>query len=220
MGLITQTDGEEPDMLDVILNAIRANQLELNTVMPATVVSYDISTQTCSVRPSFKRTQIDIETSYSRGQINEVPVLFSGSGGRGTSFPLKKDDSVLLIFSQRSLDDWLVKGGEVKLTDSRLHNMTDAIAIPGILPSSEARSGLKEGYTIDDEKMFLGDLTGEITLPVSMSTLQAEIFASAAETINQILLKPLLSSMGPVNFDPDVIADLGAIKAMLEGFAP
>lgn len=218
MSLITQTDGEEPDMLDVILNAIRSNQLELNTVMPATVVSYDLSTQTCSVKPSFKRTQIDIETSYSRGQINEVPVMFPGSGGRGTSFPLKKDDSVLLIFSQRSLDDWLVKGGEVKLTDSRLHNMTDAIAIPGILPSSKAMSGLKEGYTIDDDKFFIGDLTGEITL--STGPLEAEIFASAAETIRQIVLLPLISSMGPVNFAGSVVTDLEAIATMLEGFAP
>jgi len=219
MSLITQTDGEDPTMLDVILNAIRSNQLEFNTAMPATVLSYDISTRTCSVKPSFKRTQIDIETTYSRGQINNVPVMFPGSGGRGASFPLKKDDSVLLLFSQRSLDDWLVRGGEVRLTDSRLHNMTDAIAIPGLLPSSEAMSGLKEGYTIDDEKIFIGDLTGEITLP-SEATLQAEIFAAAAETIRQILVLPLESSMGPVKFNDAVIDDLEAIADMLEGFAP
>jgi hypothetical protein len=216
MGLIRQTDGEDPSLADVILNAIRANQLELNTVMPGTVQAYDILTQTCSVRPIFKRTKIDTSQSISRAILQDVPVMFPGSGGRGSSFSLTKGDSVLLLFAQRSLDDWNL-GGEVTLTDSRLHNMTDAIAIPGLLPPGEPRLLLKEGYVIDEEKIFIGDLQGTGAPLAGLA--QSEIFLALAKTIEKMLELPLIGVGGPVNFDPTIIIALEDIQSMLEGFS-
>lgn len=128
---------ETPELYDVIQMAIRTNQLDLNTAMPGVIVSYNASTQLAEVQPSFKITYTNPIELVSRPVIMDVPVIFPRSKGKGICFPIEEGDSVLLIFSQRSLDDWIDQGGEVQLKDTRLHNLTDAIAIPGFFPLNE-----------------------------------------------------------------------------------
>lgn len=128
--------GATPELYQIIRDAIRENQLDVNTAMPGTVVSYDASTQLAEVQPSFKITYSNPIELVSRPVILDVPVVFPRSGGKGVCFPIAPGDSVLLLFSQRSLDDWIDQGGEVQVRDVRLHNLTDAIAIPGFYPLS------------------------------------------------------------------------------------
>ena len=64
--------------------------------------------------------------------IYNVPVLFPRSRKAAVTFPLEKGDTVLLVFAERSLDEWIEKGGnKVSPEDPRRHDMSDAIAIPG-----------------------------------------------------------------------------------------
>lgn len=122
-----------PELEEVIQDYIEMDKLELNTCLPAIVKAYDSVKQTCTVQPSMKRTTIAGEVS-SRAEIEDVPVVFPRSGAYGFTVPITVGDSVMLIFSQRSLDDWIDNGGEVEVTDYRLHDINDAIAIPGLFP--------------------------------------------------------------------------------------
>jgi hypothetical protein len=64
--------------------------------------------------------------------ITDVPVVFPGAGDYSVTFPIAKGDTVLLIFAEGSLDQWLTKGGEVDPQDDRRFSLTDAIAIPSL----------------------------------------------------------------------------------------
>src|SRR5699024_8745233 len=56
----------------------------------------------------------------------------------GLTMPLQSGDGVLLIFADRSLDEWKRSGGPVAPADRRQHELTDAIAVPSLLPFSDA----------------------------------------------------------------------------------
>ena len=218
MSLAEQNEEETPGLADLILMAIRANQVELNTCMPATIVSYDSAKQTASVQPSFKRMRLDTKSFITRAVIDDVPVVFPRSQGRGIVFPIAAGDPVMLLFSQRSLDSWLDKGGEIDLADTRLHNINDAIAVPGLTSINDALSPTPSSTALEvrSDKLFIGDPDGA-GAPLSGLT-KSDVVQALAKTIEQILSQPLVSAMGPVNFAPSVISALQEIQTMIEGF--
>lgn len=121
------------NLTDVLGRAIRNRMAELNTAMPAQIVSYDYRTQKAQVKPTVNRLFADGKTQ-AYPVINNVPVIFPRSGGASMTFPVKPGDTVLLIFASRSVDAWINQGGTVDQNDTRMHSLNDAIAIPGLIP--------------------------------------------------------------------------------------
>ena len=67
--------------------------------------------------------------------ISDVPISFPGAGDYWLTFPIEKGTWVLLLCSQRSIDAW--KNGDGQPNDPttpRRFSMSDAIAIPGVVP--------------------------------------------------------------------------------------
>lgn len=108
---------------------------DVHTAAPARVISFDSSLQTCVVQPTLKRKYKGSDTAELLPVIEDVPVIFPGSNDLFLTFDLKADSYVLLIFSERAIADWMVQGGEVDPQRKRKHALSDAIAIPGILPT-------------------------------------------------------------------------------------
>jgi hypothetical protein len=168
MSYSRQTGDETPELTDLILTGIRSAQVELNTCMPGIVEQYSAETQRATVKFAFKRMTTNREF-LTRASVEDVPVVFPRIGGRGIVFPIAKGDPVMIIFSQRSLDTWLSTGGEIDLSDTRLHNINDAIAVPGLdhLPidpkpvadATEVRGDkiLIGNTSTSDEPMVLGN---------------------------------------------------------------
>lgn len=194
MSLAEQVGNESAELDDIIQGYIRMNQLELNTAIPGTITEYDALLQTCSVQPSIKRRRLDGET-FSRKEISEVPVVFPRSKTGGISFPLSAGDGVLLVFSQRSIEEWGVTGDETATQDTRLHNISDAIAIPGLFSLAGAMVPPQEDATeVRGEKIFVGDplqfLTPFVTVPASpvpgtlTSTMPTEVVVAKLDIVN------------------------------------
>jgi hypothetical protein len=130
---------ESPTLARVIKDAIEARIGELHVSLPAKVLSYDVAKQTCSVEPVIKRKYVTGEV-VSLPVINNVPVCMPRAGNAFLSLPIKVGNYVLLIFSERSLDVWLKQGGSVDPLESRKHHLSDAIAIPGVYPSTNSNT--------------------------------------------------------------------------------
>jgi hypothetical protein len=64
--------------------------------------------------------------------IVDVPVVFPSSKNYALTFPIEQGDEVLLVFSQRSLDNWFARGGPQEQSDRRYHHPADAIAVVGL----------------------------------------------------------------------------------------
>lgn len=121
-----------PDLFEVIKEIVRWQLSELNTAIPGRVLRYDHERQEAEVQPLIKRRLKDGRV-LSRAPITGVPVVFPAAGGGIITFPVEVGDTVLLVFSQRSIDRWVNSdGGEVDPLDNRQHAISDAIALPGL----------------------------------------------------------------------------------------
>ena len=108
------------------------------TSLPAEIIAVDRfeEQQIVDVKPLIKRVYEDGVTLES-ANIYSVPVVFPSAGGGLLSFPIAVGDTVLLLFTMRSLEDWLSGGGELATpVSTRSHSINDAIAIPGLYTRS------------------------------------------------------------------------------------
>lgn len=118
---------------DIMKQIVNYGISNMHTCLPGKIVSYDYTEQKATVQPLLKKKYADDEIQ-SLPEITNVPVVFPSGTNFSMHWPLNNDDSVLLFFSERSLDNWLSTGGEVAPSDPRKFDLSDAIAIPGLIP--------------------------------------------------------------------------------------
>lgn len=120
-----------------VLDRLRSSLLgDFRVSIPAIVTEYDPTTQQISAKPTIRQRVQDESgefVSESLPVVNNVPVVSLGGGGFRLVFPMQVGDPVCLLFTDVSLDKWLSVGGsDVDPLDDRAHDLTDAIAIPGV----------------------------------------------------------------------------------------
>lgn len=161
---------------------------------------------------------------YSRGEqlpiLVRVPVVYpmSSSGQSGIAFSLRTGDYVVLLFNQESLDEWLSFGGDRDPHDIRVFDLSDAIAVPGIIPLnhdfisldttdyvcvgdvSSTSTGLRLEIS-PTGKIKLGDGTNDVLKVLSdlLSTLSTTLVAT---------------SLGPQPLS--TVAQMGALKTQID----
>ncbi|MFA9271869.1 MAG: Gp138 family membrane-puncturing spike protein [Baekduiaceae bacterium] len=126
-----------PTEHEILLDAIRGQLAQVNTALPGTVVSYDSSDQTASVRLGVKFRRRDPDTgeivAYSPPIISGAPVAFPGAGAYSITWDLTAGDSVLVVFASRSLDEWAsVIAEQHEPQDVRRFDLTDAVVVPAL----------------------------------------------------------------------------------------
>ena len=142
----------------------------IHTALPATVISFDATTCAASVRPALTYYRSDGNT-LDYPVITGVPVFMPRAGEARITYPVKKGDSCLLIFSERALDEWLNKTEE---HDPRRFDLTDACCFVGMCPAQSISSenvelingGTAISLTPDKTVNITGDvnITGKVTV--------------------------------------------------------
>lgn len=168
----------------------------LRVALPGRIESYDSTTQKASVKPLISDSYLN-ETGERVEEpipvIDSVPVVNLNGGGFYLTFPIKKGDIVLLIFSSSSLDRWLSLGGEVDPLDDRRHDISDAIAIPGLKSFSSPLPN------VPSSSVFLGKPSNGIE--VTDSEVKAGGSNKLATHQDLVSLKNILNSWTPVAMD-------------------
>lgn len=130
--------------LGTLLEAMRDSTMRsIRVCAPARIESYDSATQSCSVQPLIYDGELDeddIRQVVRLPVITNVPVMHVGGNGFQITVPVAVGDTVLILFTDRSLDRWLARGGEVDPGTDQTHHMSDAIAIPGLRDFAHALS--------------------------------------------------------------------------------
>jgi hypothetical protein len=110
----------------------------MHVAIPGVIESYDNDAITATVKPAINNLFND-GSRVTAPLIYGVPVCFPRSLSAAITFPLVKGDEVLLVFSEKSLDEWIASGANANPEDNRRFDLTDAIAIPGCFHSSSGK---------------------------------------------------------------------------------
>lgn len=125
-----------PTLTRVLDAAIAQGLAGLRVMVPGEVIDFDAPTQTATIQPLLSDLIFDgggtVGTVVQLPPINSVPVQFPGAGGFAETWPVAAGDPCLLVFADRSLDNWYERGGVVDPVEERRHDITDAVAILGV----------------------------------------------------------------------------------------
>lgn len=179
----------ERSLADVLISAIRTSQAQVHTALPAKVIKYDAAKQVVDVQPAVKRPIVDSEgneTVESLPQITNVPVAFPRAGDNWLTFPIAAGDFVLLVFAERSIDSWRVKGEESDPQHLRMHSLADAVAIPGVYPSDKKLTTSSSAVVLNAaQELHLGGVDPDQFVALAQST-KNEISA-LRDTVNNFI---------------------------------
>lgn len=122
--------------LEVLKAHIKKDRENLHTSLPGEIVEYDHAKRKAKVKPLIKFQKKD-GTFLEYPIITGVPVVFPCSSSASLIFPVKAGDKCLLVFAERSIDEWLFDGRDMEPEIHRLHSISDCVAIPGLQPFTE-----------------------------------------------------------------------------------
>ncbi|MCC6811352.1 MAG: hypothetical protein IT381_28240 [Deltaproteobacteria bacterium] len=126
---------------DVISYALEARLAELHVSMPCKVDSYDSEKNTVNLIPLLKRKRRSTKTGATSSSeikaLQNVPVAFMRTSKGWFTLPIAKGDVGMVVFSERSLKDWMskTKGEVVEPVDEAKHPLDGAWFYPGCYPS-------------------------------------------------------------------------------------
>lgn len=146
---------------------LRVHKQQIHTAIPGRIVSFDEELQRAEVEVAIQqwaRVEGGPDGGFEKWPaplLPSVPVLFPRGGGAFITWPIRKGDYCLVIFQERSIDQWCQKGGtQVDPIWRWEHDLSDAVCIPGFYPYPEA---LKD---LDTETIALGFENGSARLRV------------------------------------------------------
>lgn len=130
-----------PDLVEAI---VEHSLWDLHTCLPAKIITIDYVQQKATVQPLIKERNRDAKANDKGLQdmpvIQGVPVVFPSANTGILTFPIKEGDIVLVVFAERSVDNFVFSDGTkpVDPDDFRKHNYTDAFCIAGLYPFKKA----------------------------------------------------------------------------------
>lgn len=178
--------GGEAQAYQVLAETISST---LRVALPGIIQSFDPETVTCVVQPAIKGSRLDASgnpVSLTLPLLVDVPVVFPHGGGCTITFPLKKGDECLVIFSDRCIDFWWQNGGVQEPVDPRQHDLSDAFAIPGPQSQKEKIGAISTDalqIRTDEGQAFIElRQSGEVTVNTPLLTVKGDIAVQGSIT--------------------------------------
>jgi Phage protein Gp138 N-terminal domain len=201
---------EEPTLYDVMMQAIDTAMMDMHTWIPASIHAIKFSPGLrIDIQPLLQARYINDPTNLNNNGgyvanlpvISDVMVCMPQGSKYGVKFPLSVGDTGIALFCERSLDKWAVGSGAiVDPQDTRKHNISDPIFIPGLVPFSQATTDASEALTLTAPNFRIQNSTTELI----------ENLVNLVET----LAGSSTVAGGP--FIPSVVSALNAITANLQ----
>lgn len=122
-----------PKLYDTLMSLKREIFLDMNSVKPGRIDSYDPLTRTARVTIGWTQ-RLANASIVTYPVLYDLPVITLQGGGVGVGFPIKADDECLVFFSDRSIDTWIQSGSASPQPppSGRLHDISDGFALVGV----------------------------------------------------------------------------------------
>lgn len=108
------------------------------TAIPCVIESVNVAAMTVTLQPSIQGKIPNPDGSFNFVDLPvlpDVPLFFPSGGGFTFTFPVKKGDEALAVFSSRCIDSWwqngCPNGNPQPPAEFRMHDLSDAFAFVG-----------------------------------------------------------------------------------------
>jgi hypothetical protein len=130
-----------PTLGDLLETLARAVRLGLRVALPATVVTYNATTQKANITLQFlavtyDENAIDGEAVQEPTIVQSVPVAWPRTSFGYLTFPLLPGDTGQVVICDRSIEEWLRLGVPVDPAAAWAHALQDAVFYPGMHPDT------------------------------------------------------------------------------------
>ena len=177
------------DRAELIRRAIDDRLCRVHTMLPGRVESYNPGDQTADVRIAIDRLELagdGEEISEPLPVIPDVPVAHPRGGQYFAAFPLVAGDSVMLLFAERSIDNWFAGDGEPVNPDVlHQHDFSDAVAYPGFYPLKKKLANAKADKLVVGHDNGTAMFVDESLINLGAES-AAEFVALAAKTLTEL----------------------------------
>lgn len=171
---------------------LEGHQVGIWTALPGIINSIDFTSMTCEVQPTIQGVVVDKDgnpQAVNLPLVPDVPIVFPKGGGFLITMPLAVGDEVLLVFSCRDIDAWWQSGGIQQAMEARMHDLSDAFAIPGPyskpkVPSAISSADLQIRNNAGDTYVSIG-ADGKIKL---VSLTEIDITAPAVNITGSVVV--------------------------------
>jgi len=206
------------DLIDVLKNLKRDVMVSLNCHAIGRISKFNTATQTADIEILYKKTSFvagpDGKTvpRYSEYPVlKDCPVVVMGGGSVSLQMPIVAGDECLILFNDRSIDDWYQDGTSKPLTSPRTHSTADGIALVGV------RSKQKAIASFDGTRAILTD--GTVMVGLNPTTHKATI-KNQTQSLGTILANILTQLETLANTVPVVATPLNpAVATALTTYA-
>lgn len=132
------TNPNAPDLTALFEQHKRDVQKSINCVQIGIIQSFDHEKQKATIQIALKQiTSVDSignKTYTEYPLLIDCPVMVLFGGVDFMSMPIVEGDNCIVLFNDREIDNWFTNGGVQAPTSSRVHDISDGIAIVGIRP--------------------------------------------------------------------------------------
>jgi len=196
---------------NVLYDTIDAQIADLNIVNVATVQTFKIINRqpVISAKMDVKRRMRD-DSFLTMPIVEGIRVVYPGNKNYSMTWPLAKGDTVLLLCSDRSLDEWKSSvSGDVEPASVRKFDLQDAVAIP--FPKN-----LNANQVVLQTAMRIGE-NSAAGFAIEIADGKIKLGTQAAElmTLFNDLLTQLLSAPNIIVNVPGAVAQFNPTVALL-----
>ena len=101
-----------------------------HTAIPGIVIEFDPEEQRITAQVAINRIVSGVPVKIA--PLLDIPIVIPSVGAFHITLPIAVGDECLLIFSERSIDNWFEKGGNQDPIEYRFHDISDGFALIGI----------------------------------------------------------------------------------------
>jgi len=183
---LTKLDPKSADFLNDLKRDIF---LSLKCHDLGTIQEVDFGKQTVTVSINYKKTLIEAQKDGSYAQrpkeyplLLDVPFVSLTGGQAGITLPIKKGDTCLVFYNDRAIDDWFASGAVTQVSSTRLHSMSDGIALVGV----RSLANLIEGYDPERAVLYSGQTKVAVGTKVEISNQSQNLHQVLQDLISKI----------------------------------
>jgi len=213
--MTTQGASRSPEPQEVLRAAMEYALADVHTALPGRVEAYDPATQKADIKPLLKRlvaTEDGDELLEELPVLPQVPIVFPRTTAFHLTFPVEPGDHVLLVFNERSVDNFIAGDGEDTDPDEyRMHDLSDAVAFVGFYPDSKAIAEPSAN------SLVLGHAEG-VSIHVAADKIElGERNAGDAASMDSLVQAELVRIKGELEA---IVDDVNALKDVFSNWVP